>query len=138
VKGETKDKTFTPQELSRIFAFKHYRRKVNRRGQIRVSGYILYVDEGLVGESVDVYVYFESLQIEYDKQVLLEYECHYDTSRKQLKSVGPKVVFWRPSISPQILIFSRELYRIVVFLARRRRLIKRVVEQQLTFSFMES
>ncbi|MFQ6044394.1 MAG: hypothetical protein ACE5PV_26375, partial [Candidatus Poribacteria bacterium] len=103
-----------------------------------VSGYILYVDEGLVGESVDVYVYFESLQIEYDNQVLVEYECNYDTSTKRLKSVGPKIVFWRPSQSPQLFIFSRELYRIVVFLARRRRLIRGVFAEQLTFSFMTS
>jgi hypothetical protein len=136
--GEAKGKTYTPRELSRAFAFKHYRRVVSRKGQIRVLGYILYVDEGLVGESVDVYVYPESLQIEYDKQVIAEYECHYDVPTKQLKSVGPQKVFWRPSVSPQLFLFSRELYRIVVFLSLRRRITKNVRAVQLTFRFMAS
>jgi hypothetical protein len=96
------------------------------------------VDEGLVDESVDVYVYPECLQVEYDKQVVVEYECHYDVPTKRLKSVGPQTVFWRPSISPQLFLFSRELYRIVVFLALRRRLTRSGQAKQLTFRFVES
>jgi putative transposase len=130
--------TFTPRKFFRLFAFNHYRRVVNRNGQIRVLGYILYVDEGLFGESVDVYVYPECLQIEYGKQVLVEYECHYDTPTKQLKSVGPQILFWRPSVSPQLFIFSRELYRLVFFLARRRQLKTCGQAEQLTFRFMTS
>ncbi len=64
-------------------------------------------------ELVDVSVYPECLQIEYDSQVVVEYEYYCDTPTKQLKSVGP-----------QLFLFSRELYRIVVFLALRRRHIK--------------
>jgi putative transposase len=138
VLGEARGKTFTPQELSRFVAFKHHGRVVNGKGQIRVSGYILYVDEGLVGESVDVYVYPECLQIEYDSQVVVEYECYCDTPTKRLKSVGPQIVFWRPSVSPQLFLFSRELYRIVVFLALRRRHIKNDQTRQLTFHFIAS
>lgn len=136
--GEAKGKSLSPPELSRVFAFKHHRRIVNRKGEIRVSGYILYVDEGLVGELVDVYVYPECLQIEYGKQIVVEYECSYDISAKRLKSVKPKVVFWCPSVSPQLFLFSRELYRIVVFLAFQRRAIKGSRAKQLTFRFMES
>lgn len=135
---EAKGVILTPQDLSRVFAFRHHRRIVSRKGEIRVSGYILYVDEGLVGESVDVYVYPECLQIEYDKQVVVEYECSYDISTKRLKSVKPKIVFWRPSVSPQLFLFSRELYRIVVFLALRRRHIRSNQAKQLTFRFVES
>jgi hypothetical protein len=66
---------FTSQELSRVFAFKHYQRVV--------------------------------------------------------------VHNWHPSFSPQLYIFSRELYRIVVFLAIRCRHIKSDGAIQLTFSFMK-
>lgn len=138
VLGEARGETLTPRELSRVFAFKHHRRVVSGKGQIRVLGYILYVDEGLVGESVDVYIYPECLQIEYAKQVTVEYECHYDIPTKQLKSVGPRMVFWRSSVSQQLFMFNHELYRIVVFLALRRRLIKNDRAKQLTFRFMTS
>jgi transposase InsO family protein len=136
--GGAKGKTFSPKELSRVFAFKHYRRIVSRKGQIRILGYILYVDEGLVSESVDVYVYPECLQIEHDKQVVVEYECSYDIATKRLKSVRPKIVFWRPSVSPQLFLFSCELYRIVVFVAFQRWAIKGSRAKQLIFRFMES
>jgi len=81
---------------------------------------------------------FYSLVFLLIKLFFLKEKFGYDASTKRLKSVGPKIVFWRPSISPQLVIFSRELYRIVVFLAQRRRLIKGVVEKQLTFGFMAS
>jgi transposase InsO family protein len=135
--GATKGRTLTSQELGRAFAFKHHRRVVSGKGQIQVLGYILYVDEGLVGESVDVYIYPECLQIEYGKQIVVEYGCYYDVPTKQLKSVGPQMVFWRPSMSRQLFMFSCELYRIVVFTILRRRFIRSDQTNQLSFRFME-
>ena len=135
IMGTSKGEEYTSQELSRTFAFRHYQRIVSQKGQIRVLGYILYVDEGLVGELVNVYIYPECLQIEHDRQVIVEYECHYDIQTKKLKTVRSDMVFWRPSISPQLFMFSCELYRVVVCTAIRRRLIKGNLDEQLSFHF---
>ena len=116
-----KGDTFTSQELSKTFAFKHYRRIVSHKGQIRILGYILYVDEGLVEELVDIYIYPECLQIEHDRQVVVEYGCNYDVQMKKLRSVKSEMTFWRPSISRQLFMFSSELYRAVIFIALKRR-----------------
>jgi putative transposase len=133
-----KGDTFTSQELSKTFAFKHYQRIVSRKGQIRILGYILYVDEGLVSEMVDVYIYPECLQIEHGRQVVVEYECHYDTQMNKLKTVKSEIAFWRLSVSRQLFIFSVELYRIVIFTSFRRRFARRDQTQQLSFQFMKS
>jgi transposase/transposase InsO family protein len=135
IMGTSKGEECTPQELSRTFAFKHYQRVVSHKGQVRVLGYILYVDEGLVGKLVDVYLYPECLQIEHDRQVIVEYECHYDIQTKKLKMVKSDMVFWRPSISPQLFMFSCELYRVVAFTVIRRRLIRGNLAEQLSFHF---
>lgn len=136
--GTAKGKTFTSQDLGKTFAFKHYQRVVSRKGQIRILGYILYVDEGLADETVDVYVYPDCLQIEHNKQVIVEYECNYDIQAKQLKTVKSDIVFWHLSMSRQLFIFSIELYRIVFFRKLRRQFITSSQAKQLNFYFMES
>jgi hypothetical protein len=98
----------------------------------------LYVDEGLVSEMVDVYIYPECIQIEHGSQVVVEYECHYDTQMNKLKTVKSEIAFWRSSVSRQLFIFSIELYRIVVFTSFRRRFARRDQTQQLSFQFMKS
>jgi putative transposase len=138
IMGTSKGEECTPGELSKTFAFKHHQRIVSHKGQIKVLGYILYVDEGLVGESVDVYLYPECFQIEYNKQIVVEYECHYDIQTKQLKTVKSDMIFWRPSISRQLFMFSIELYRIAVFTVLRRQFATRDKTRQLIFHFMES
>jgi len=136
--GSAKGEAFTSQDLSKTFAFRHYQRVVSRKGQIRILGYILYVDDGLVDETVDVYIYPDCLQIEHDRQVIVEYGCHYDIQTKQLKSVKSEVTFWHQSVSQQLSLFSMELYRIVVFTIIRRRFIISSQVKQLSFHFMES
>ena len=138
VMGTSKGAEYTSQELSKTFAFKHCQRVVSHKGQIRVFGYILYVDEGLVGESVDIYLYPECLQIEHNKQIVVEYECHYDIQTKQLKTVKSDMIFWRSSTSRQLFMFSIELYRIAVFTVLRRRFVMMDKTRQLNFHFMES
>lgn len=135
VMGTSRGVEYTSQELSKIFAFRHCQRVVSQKGQIKVFGYILYVDEGLVGESVDVYLYPECLQIEHNKQMIVEYECHYDIQTKRLKTVMSDMVFWRPSISPQLFIFSCELYRVVAFTVIRHQVVKDNLVEQLRFHF---
>jgi len=134
--GSAKGDIFTSQELSRTFAFKHYQRIVSRKGQIRILGYILYVDEGLADETVDVYIYPECLQIEHDRQVVVEYGCNYDVQMKKLRSVKSGMAFWRPSMSRQLFMFSSELYRIVVFTVLRRRLVRGEQARQLEFNLL--
>lgn len=135
IMGSAKGDVFTSQELSKTFAFKHYRRIVSRKGQIRILGYILYVDEGLAGELIDVYIYTECLQIEHDKQVIVEYGCNYDVQMKKLRSVKSDIIFWRPSMSRQLFMFSSELYRVVVFSALRRRFARIEQAKQLSLIF---
>jgi len=115
----------------RIFAFRHYQRVISRKGEIRILGYILYVDEGLVGDMVDVYIYPDCLQIEHNKQIIVEYECYYDIQTKHLKTVKSDMVFWHPSMSRQLFMFSIELYRIVAFAVIQRRHIKRNLDEQI-------
>ena len=59
--GSAKGDVFTSEELSKTFAFKHYQRIVSLKGQIRILGYILYVDEGLADKTVDVYIYVSGI-----------------------------------------------------------------------------
>jgi transposase/transposase InsO family protein len=136
--GQAKGRVFTSQDLSKTFAFKHHQRIVSRKGQIRILSYILYVDEGLADETVDVYIYPECLQIERDKQVIVEYGCHYDIQTKQLKTVKSDMVFWRPSVSRQLFMFGIELYRIIAFTVIQRRRIKQNLCEQMSFYFGES
>jgi len=82
------------------------------------------------------YIYSDCLQIEHNKQVIVEYECDYDIQAKQLKTVKSDMIFWRSSMSRQLFMFSRELYRIVVFTALRRRLVRGEQVRQLKFNLL--
>jgi putative transposase len=138
VMGTSRGAEYTSQELSKTFAFKYCQRVVSHKGQIRIFGYILYVDEGLLGESVDVYLYPECLQVEHNGQIIVEYDCNYDILTGQLETVKSEMTFWRESVSKQLFMFSCELYRMVVFRMFRRLSAKVDHAKQLRFRFLES
>jgi len=92
---------------------KHCVRTVDKHGQVKLHHHVFYVDEGLQKEKVDIFIYSECLRVEFEGQVIVEYSCRYDKQKKKVTRIDTSAVWWVLSQSKQMVLFSREIYRIM-------------------------
>jgi hypothetical protein len=78
VLGSAKGRLHTPEELARHFSQAVVPRTTNRHGCVTLHSYHFYIEEGLHGMQVLLWVSGEQLRAMFEKVVLAEYRCHYD------------------------------------------------------------
>jgi hypothetical protein len=70
--------SLAPMRLRRTLRLRQLTRTVRQYGQIRLHNFGLYVDQGLWGHRVEVWVYDDVVRIEQGEQVVVSYPCVYD------------------------------------------------------------
>ncbi len=87
VLGEARGRPYTPDELERKFAQALFTRTTNRYGCVTLHRYHCYVEAGLPGTHVLLWVYGHALRAVLDNVVLAEYHCRYDLRDHHVKDI---------------------------------------------------
>jgi hypothetical protein len=75
------------QAQGRALRLRQLTRPVRQYGQIRLHNFGLYVDQGLWGHTVEVWIYDDVVRIEQGEHVVVSYPCLYDPRQRQIKAV---------------------------------------------------
>jgi hypothetical protein len=73
--------------LRRALRLRQLTRTVRQYGQIRLHNFGLYVDQGLWGHTVEVWIYDDVVRIEQGEHVVVSYPCLYDPRQRRIKDV---------------------------------------------------
>jgi len=89
-----------PAELDRLFRLRATRR-LNRGGSVRFRHWRLYGERGLAGERAAVWVWDETLTIEYAAETLAQYRVIVEADGRRLRAVTEPRFFPTSHVSPQ-------------------------------------
>ena len=79
-----------PRRLRRALRLRQLTRTVRQHGEIRLHNFELYVDPGLWGHTVEVWVYEDLVRIEHAEHVQVAYPCVYDPRQRRLTQVDAR------------------------------------------------
>jgi putative transposase len=114
-------------ELDRLFYAWRFWRRVNPGGYVRFRQWLIYGERGLAKEQVAVWLYNESLTLEFREEPLAQYEIAYQPDRKHLRQVKEQRLFATRYRSPQRELWTREevewrlVQRLPIYPRRKRR-----------------
>ena len=106
VLGESKGRPVTPEELHRLFYRTRFGRYVNRLGYVRFRHWRLYGERGLAQEHTAVWLYGETLTIEFADEPLAQYRVRYQPNKKQLRAITEPRLFETAFQSPQLALWE--------------------------------
>jgi hypothetical protein len=89
-----------PADLDRLFRLPATRR-LNAGGAVRFRHWRLYGERGLAGERVAVWVWDETVTIEYDAETLAQYPVAFAADGRRLREVGEPRLYATGHASPQ-------------------------------------
>ncbi len=95
-----------PAELHRIFYTTRFGRKLDKLGYIRFRHWRIYGERGLAQRQAAVWLYGETLLIEFSDQPLTQYAVTYEPDRRRLKEVVPRQLFETHYVSAQPLLWE--------------------------------
>src|SRR5512134_1870324 len=85
--GQAQGRALDPMRLRRALRLRQLTRTVRQYGQIRLHNFGLYVDEGLWGHTVEVFVYDDMVRIEQTEQLVVSYPCVYTAQQRRITAV---------------------------------------------------
>jgi transposase InsO family protein len=88
--GQAQGRALDPMRLRRAFQLRQLTRTVRQHGQIRLHNFGLYVDPGLWGHTVEVWVYDDLVRIEHAEHVEVSYPCVYDPRLRRITAVDAR------------------------------------------------
>lgn len=80
-------RTYPEEVLSRVRYATQFTRHLDRRGYVHFKNWRFFGEDGLAGEQVQVWVYENTLKIEYQATALSQYSIREDASHKQIETV---------------------------------------------------
>jgi hypothetical protein len=89
-----------PADLDRLFRLRATRR-FNAHGCVRFRHWRLYGERGLAGERVAVWVWDETVTIEYAAETLAQYPVALEADGRQIRDVGERRLYATDHASPQ-------------------------------------
>jgi transposase len=94
----------SPEELHRVFYSTRFGRRIDALGYVRFRHWRVYGEEGLPGRDAAVWLYNETLSVEFAGQPLSRYQVRYEPDRKHLRGITrPKLFETRyRSIQPHL------------------------------------
>lgn len=101
VLGETKGRTYSPEELGRKFSHALFPRTTNQYGCVTLHRYHFYAEAGVPKTQVFLWVSGEQLRAVLDNVVLAEYHCRYDWRERQVTDIRDGVFYPTRFASPQ-------------------------------------
>jgi transposase InsO family protein len=85
--GQAQGRALAPMRLRRALRLRQLTRTVRQYGQMRLHNFGLYVDQGLWGHTVEVWIYDDVVRIEQGEHVVVSYPCLYDPRQRRIKDV---------------------------------------------------
>jgi hypothetical protein len=85
--GQATGRAIDPVRLRRALRLRQLTRTVRQYGQIRLHNFGLYVEPGLWGQRVEVWVYDDLLRIEQAEQMVVSYPCVYDPRQRRITEI---------------------------------------------------
>jgi len=96
----------TPEELHRVFYRTRFGRKLDRLGYLRFRHWRVYGESGLAKERAAVWLYGETLTVEFADEPLARYHVRYQPDRKHLQAVAEPQLFETPFRSTQLPLWE--------------------------------
>jgi hypothetical protein len=106
VLGWVNGRPFAPEALHRIFYRTRFGRTLDRLGYLRFRHWRVYGEHGLAREAVAVWLYEETLTVEYADEALAQYAVRYQPDRTHLAVVALTRRFPTPYQSPQLPLWE--------------------------------
>ena len=91
----------TPEQLHRIFYSTRFMRHLDRYGYARFRRWKLYGEEGLAGKSTVIWLYGDTLTLEYADTPLTQFTVRFQPDKKHFRQVTDSRQFETPYQSPQ-------------------------------------
>ena len=88
--GQARGRVLDPLRLRRALRLRQVTRTVRQHGQIRLHNFGVYVDQGLWGHTVEVWVYDDVVRIEQGEQTVVSYPCVYDPRHRRLIAIDAR------------------------------------------------
>ena len=117
----------SPEELHRVFYSTRFGRRLNYLGYVRFRHWRVYGEEGLAGKDAAVWLYNETLSVEFADQPLAQYQVKYEPDRRHLREIArPRLFETRyRSIQPHLWELGEgewlKVFRVPEYAPRRRR-----------------
>ncbi len=107
VLGWVKGREIDPAKLNDAFTLRRVR-LLDQRGYVRFQNWRIYAEAGLARRPADLWIYHETLSIQFTTTLLAQYAVHYHMASHQLLEVGTYQAF--PSVyqSPQLSLWQGE------------------------------
>jgi transposase InsO family protein len=102
VQGAQRD----PTELHRIFYATRFGRTLDKLGYVRFRHWRIYGEYGLARRQAAVWLYGETLLLEFSDEPLTQYTVAYEPDRRHLKEVVPRQLFATQYRSPQLPLWE--------------------------------
>ena len=90
-----------PADLHRIFYTTRLGRKLDKLGYVRFRHWRIYGERGLSGKQTALWLYGETLLLEFSDEPLAQYRVSYEPDRRHFRDVVPRQVFETRHQSPQ-------------------------------------
>jgi len=95
-----------PAELHRVFYATRGGRKLDKLGYIRFRHWRIYGEHGLARRQAAVWLYGETLLLEFSEEPLAQYSVAYEPDRHHLRDVVPRQLFQTKYQSPQLALWE--------------------------------
>lgn len=88
--GQARGRVLDPMRLRRALRLRQVTRTVRQHGHIRLYNFGVYVDQGLWGHPVEVWVYDDVVRIEQGEQAMVSYPCVYDPRQRRIITIDAR------------------------------------------------
>jgi len=95
-----------PAELHRIFYASRFGRTLDKLGYVRYRHWRIYGEHGLAQRRAAVWLYGETLLVEFSDEPLAQYSVDYEPDRRHLWTVTPRQLFETRYRSPQLSLWE--------------------------------
>jgi putative transposase len=102
VQGTQRD----PAELHRIFYAARFSRKLDKLGYVRFRHWRMYGEHGLARRGAAVWLYGETLLLEFSDEPLAQYRVTYEPDRRHLRDIVPRQLFETQYQLPQLPLWE--------------------------------
>jgi hypothetical protein len=106
VLGWVNGRVFSPEQLDRIFYATRFGRRLDRAGYVRFRHWRLYGEEGLSGRRAAVWLFKETLTVEYAEEALSQFAVVYQLDKQHLRAVTRPQRFETRYRSPQLPLWA--------------------------------
>jgi len=96
----------TPEGLHRLFYRTRFGRRLDRLGYLRFRHWRVYGEHGLARDHAAVWLYGETLTIEFADEPLAQYTVHYQPDKAHLRAVEEPRIFETAYRSPQLALWA--------------------------------